>query len=69
VRKPHSGYGVDWDGPLPIGSLHDVQVSSADDERPVAMLYLPNPEMRSGWELYHVDRQKPRPQKRGMGFR
>lgn len=66
---PRLGYGDGWEGPLPFGALHDVQVSTDDDdERPVAALYLPNPQMPRGWETYHVWREKPKAEKRRVGF-
>ena len=63
-----AGYGDEWEGPLPVGSTQPAQ-GSEDDDRPVAVLYLPNPEYQHGWQSHFVYRDKPKPPKRLAGFR
>jgi hypothetical protein len=45
-------------------------VSAADDdEYYAAMLWLPNPDSRRGWELHGVDRQTAKDEPKSLGFR
>jgi hypothetical protein len=52
----------DWEPPAPsLGNASGASGEERDeeDEYPLAMLWLPNPEYRSGWETRRVKRKKP----------
>lgn len=50
----------DWE-PVPptVGSASGASGDDEDDEYPLAMLWLPNPEYEHGWETRRVKRKKP----------
>ena len=47
--------------------LGKAEVADADDDHPVAVLWVPDVEQRHGWREYYVKRQ-PKPKGRKMGY-
>lgn len=45
------------------------ECAATDEERPVAVLWVPDPEQRHGWREYYVKRQPPKPNGKRMGYR
>lgn len=52
----------------PQGHVASNVTSDDSDDYYAAMLYLPNPESRSGWEAHGVERKKPEVASRLLGF-
>jgi hypothetical protein len=47
-----------------VGKAEDVST----DERPAAVLWVPDPEQRHGWREYYVKKMKLKPDKKRMGY-
>lgn len=53
---------------LGVGSAHHVSDQGEDRPRPLATLWLPDPEQRHGWREFYVYPEH-KPNRKPMGFR
>jgi hypothetical protein len=67
-RRRMSASDDQWWQDLQPGHAASGVSGKPDDEYYAAMLYLPNPESRSGWEAHGVERKRQDAPTRPMGF-
>lgn len=49
-----------------VGSAEKIE---EDVDRPVCVLWIPDPEQRHGWREYYVKKSAPKPSGKPMGYR
>lgn len=61
----------DWDDDPPLAQYAPPHTQPVDDETtrsPAAVLWVPDPEQRSGWREFYVQRARPKVRPRQFGY-
>lgn len=67
-RRQRASTEGQWWQDLQAGHAASNVSEESDDEYYVAMLYLPDPDSRTGWQAHGVERRKPEASPRSFGF-